>query len=64
VRVSHDQQSKTIAIPMDRNGMSEYLNVDRSALSRELSAMKKDGLIDYYKNNFSLVSTSTASSNK
>jgi Mn-dependent DtxR family transcriptional regulator len=32
--------------------MAEYLNVDRSALSRELSNMKKEGLIDYRKNRF------------
>lgn len=34
--------------------MSEYLNIERSALSRELSNMKRDGLIDYHLNNFRL----------
>jgi Mn-dependent DtxR family transcriptional regulator len=29
--------------------MAEYLNVERSALSRELSKMKRDGLISYKK---------------
>ena len=34
--------------------MAEYLNADRSALSRELSRMKKDGIIDYKKNMFTI----------
>jgi Mn-dependent DtxR family transcriptional regulator len=34
--------------------MAEYLNVERSALSRELSAMKNDGIIDFNKNRFVL----------
>jgi len=42
-------------IPYDRAALAEYLNVDRSALSRELTAMKRDGLIDYYKNTFRLL---------
>ncbi len=53
-RMAQIQESKTFNIPMDRVGMAEYLNVERSALSRELSAMKKEGLLDYYKNSFSL----------
>lgn len=42
-------------IPFDRAALAEYLNADRSALSRELSDMKKEGLIDYYKNSFRLL---------
>ena len=41
-------------VPFDRNGMAAYLNADRSALSRELSRMKNDGLLDYRKNRFRL----------
>lgn len=52
IHVSHEQQSRTFSIPLNRNTMAEYLNIERSALSRELSIMKKDGLIDYYKNCF------------
>ena len=43
------------SIPFDRNGMAAYLNADRSALSRELSRMKRDGLIDYRKNRFRIL---------
>lgn len=55
MREAREQKSVSFAIPFDRHGMAEYLNVDRSALSRELSQMKKDGLIDFYKNNFRLL---------
>ena len=42
-------------IPLDRAQLADYLNADRSALSRELSAMKREGLIDYYKNTFKML---------
>ena len=42
-------------IPYDRAALAEYLNAERSALSRELSAMRRDGLIDYHKNKFRLL---------
>jgi CRP-like cAMP-binding protein len=54
-REAKAQKSHTLTIPFDRNAMAEYLNVDRSALSRELSQMRKAGLIDFYKNNFRLL---------
>ncbi len=39
-------------IPYSREQMAEFLGADRSALSRELSAMQKAGLIDFHKNSF------------
>lgn len=50
-RASREQGGFSIKMPPDRSAMAEYLNVDRSALSRELSSMKRDGLINYYKSN-------------
>lgn len=41
-------------IPFNRQELSDYLAVDRSALSNELSKMQKDGLIEFKKNHFSL----------
>ena len=41
-------------IPFDRAQMADYLNVERTALSKELSKMKEDGLIDYRKRHFRL----------
>lgn len=55
VRAAQDQRNRTFSIPMNRNAMAEYLNVERSALSRELSHMKRDGVIDYHKNSFRLL---------
>ena len=41
-------------VPLSREDMAAYIGTDRSALSRELSAMKREGLIDYRKNAFLL----------
>ena len=41
-------------IPFDRQQLADYLAVDRSAMSNELSKMQKDGLITYHKNEFTL----------
>ena len=46
--------SLSFTIPFDRQQMADYLNLDRSALSKELGKMKKEGLIDYKKNRFKL----------
>lgn len=54
IRISREKENQTFDIPFDRNGMAEYLNIERSALSRELSKMKKEGLIDFHKNRFKL----------
>jgi len=41
-------------IPFDRQQLADYLGVDRSAMSNELSKMQKDGLITFKKNEFTL----------
>ena len=46
------KQGSNIKIPFNREEMADYLCVERSALSHELMKMKKDGLIDYWKNQF------------
>ncbi len=42
-------------IPFDRQQLADYLSVDRSAMSAELSKMQKDGQIVYTKNEFTLL---------
>lgn len=42
-------------IPFDRQSLADYLVVERSAMCAELSRMKKDGLIDYTKNEFEIL---------
>lgn len=44
-------------IPFSRSDLADYLNVDRSALSRELQRMAEDGLIRFAKNHFELLDT-------
>lgn len=53
--LSTSQNSTIIQVPFNRQQMANYLAVDRSALSNELSQMKKEGLIDFYKNQFKLL---------
>ena len=48
------QGSSKITIPFDRQQLADYLNLDRSALSKELGKMRKDGLIEYNKNTFEI----------
>ena len=49
------QKSNSLVIPHNRRELAEYLAVDRSALSAELSKMQKEGLITYEKNRFTLL---------
>ncbi len=53
-RAAGNSREAFFTIPMDRKAMAQYLNLDRSALSRELSRMKAEGLIDFYKSSFRL----------
>lgn len=46
--------SASFTIPFSRQQLADYLGVDRSALSNELSKMQKDGLLHYHKNHFVL----------
>lgn len=41
-------------IPYDRQGLADYLSVERSALSKELGKMRREGIIDFQKNHFIL----------
>ena len=47
--------SLTFSIPFSRIQLADYLNCDRSALSRELSLMQRDGLLDTYRSSFKLL---------
>ncbi len=46
---------KYFTIPMGRLELADYLCSDRSALTRELSRMKSEGILDYDKNTFHLL---------
>ena len=46
------QGSAKIVSPFNRQQLADYLNLDRSALSKELGKMKQEGFIEYHKNTF------------
>ena len=50
-----DQGGLTFTVPMTREAMASLLGVNRSALSRELSRMEKDGLLAVYRGSFRLL---------
>lgn len=52
--VSIQKGATKFDIPFDRQQMADYLNLERTALSKELRKMKEDGLIDFHKNHFHL----------
>ena len=47
--------SATFQVPMGRTELAEYLCTDRSAMTRELSRMREEGLIDFDKRTFTLL---------
>ena len=49
------QNRSTFEIPFNRQQLADYLSVDRSALSNELSKMQKEGLIKTERNHFILL---------
>ena len=45
----------SFTISLDRAGMADYLAADRSALSAMLGRLKREGIIEYHKNHFTLL---------
>ncbi len=50
----HKQNSLRIILNMSKKEWSEKLGVHRPSLSRELSKMKREGLIDYDRNSVTI----------
>jgi len=48
-------ENDEIKIPFNRNELSDYLNVNRSALSRVLSKLEEDGILIFNKNKFKIL---------
>ncbi len=46
--------SKYFEVPLNRTEMAQFLQSNRSAMTRELSAMRKEGLLDFDGNMFQL----------
>lgn len=53
--VSLQSRSREFDIPFDRQQLADYLNLERSALSKELGKMQREGLISCRKNHFCIL---------
>ena len=47
--------SSSFTIPYDRQSLADYLEVDRSGLSSEISKLRKEGILESEKNRFTLL---------
>ena len=47
-------KNNSFEIPFNRQDLADYLNIDRSAMSFELSKLQKEGIIEYERNKFLL----------
>lgn len=54
-RLVMETHNSKVTIPFSRSELAEYLSVDRSALSRELSQLQKDGWITYDGREFTIL---------
>ena len=50
-----EADSNTFEVRLNRQELADYLGADRSALSAELAKMKKAGMIDYRRNEFTVL---------
>ena len=47
--------SDSFTIPFDRQALADYLQVERSAMSAEISKLRKEGILESHKNHFRLL---------
>ncbi|SEF69821.1 Crp/Fnr family transcriptional regulator [Lachnospira multipara] len=52
--MSLQKHSNEFDIPFNRQQLADYLNLERTNMSKELGRMQKDGLIEFKKNHFIL----------
>ena len=48
-------KNKDFDIPFSRNELADYLCVERSAMSREMSKMRDEGILEFERSNFKLL---------
>lgn len=53
--VSLETNARSFDIPFDRQQLADYLNVERTALSKELGKMQKDGILRCRRSHFELL---------
>ncbi len=52
---AENHHSSSFEITLNRNEMADYLCIDRSALSREISRLKEEGIVECRKNYFKIL---------
>ena len=50
----HETGSRTFSIPLNRQDLADFLFVDRSAMSAELSRLRQEGILDFDRSQFRL----------
>ena len=53
--VSLQKHSVEFDIPFDRQQLADYLNLERTNMSKELGKMQREGIIECRKNDFKLI---------
>ncbi len=53
--VSKNEGSRSFKIPFNRQELADYLEVDRSGLSNEISKLREEGILESHKNKFTLL---------
>ena len=53
--VSLQTHSSEFDIPFNRQQLADYLNLERTNMSKELGRMQRDGIIAYRKSHFKLI---------
>ena len=54
---SEEERCYEFTVPFTREGLAYFLAVDRASLSRSLSALKREGVIDFHRNKFRIITT-------
>ena len=52
---SQEAGSKSFIVPIGRVELAEYISADRSSITRELNAMRDEGIIDFKRNSFTIL---------
>lgn len=53
--VAKQNKSQSFTIPYDRQALADYLGVERSAMSAEISKLRKEGIIECQKSHFTIL---------
>lgn len=53
--VSIQKQSSEFDIPYDRQQLADYLNLERTNMSKELGKMQREGILEFSKSHFKLI---------